>query len=243
MRALVSPIAVLSPSGFRRHLVADLALHIRVPLERGLEPHVVAVAFERLEPLLNRIRFNSDHGCQYVSYAFRQRLVDTGITASLGSDGDSFDNAMAESWFGTIKVELLYRHIWRTRHKAEMAIFRWIEGWYNPRRIQARLGWRSPLEFEAAYAADKTCRSPPPPSLHRSSVRSSKLRLTAPAGRSTIEMARPTRRMDHEERIDDPGFQLIQPPTNRGNVSDQHVCFDAVVEAVVDGVAGPERRS
>ena len=95
---------------------------------------------------------HSDHGCQYVSYAFSQRLVDTGITASLGSVGDSFDNAMAESWFGTIKVELLYRHIWRTRQEAEMAIFRWIEGWYNPRRIQARLGWRSPLEYEAAYA-------------------------------------------------------------------------------------------
>jgi putative transposase len=57
---------------------------------------------------------------------------------------------MAESWFGTIKVELLYRRIWRTRHEAQMEIFRWIEGWYNPRRIQESLGWRSPLEYEAA---------------------------------------------------------------------------------------------
>jgi putative transposase len=91
-----------------------------------------------------------DRGCQYTSYAFSQRLLDTGTTASLGSVGGSFDNAMAESWFGTIKVELLYRRIWRTRHEAEMAIFRWIEGWYNPRRLQAGLGWRSPLEYEAA---------------------------------------------------------------------------------------------
>ena len=96
---------------------------------------------------------HSDHGCQYTSYVFSQRLVDTAITASLGSVGDSFDNAMAESWFGTIKVELLYRRIWRTRQEAEMEIFRWIEGWYNPRRIQESLGWRSPLEYEAAYAA------------------------------------------------------------------------------------------
>jgi putative transposase len=96
---------------------------------------------------------HSDHGCQYTSYAFSRRLVDTGITASLGSVGDSFDNAMAESWFGTIKVELLYPRIWRTRQEAEMEIFRWIEGWYNPRRIQECLGWRSPLEYEAAYAA------------------------------------------------------------------------------------------
>jgi len=48
---------------------------------------------------------------------------------------------------------LLYRHIWRTRQEAELAILRWIERWYNPRRIQASLGWRSPLEYEAAYAA------------------------------------------------------------------------------------------
>jgi putative transposase len=96
---------------------------------------------------------HSDHGCQYTSYAFSRRLVDTGITASLGSVGDSFDNAMAESWFGTIKVELLYRRIWRTRQEAQMEIFRWIEGWYNPRRIQESLGWRSPLEYEAAYTA------------------------------------------------------------------------------------------
>ena len=60
---------------------------------------------------------------------------------------------MAESWFSTIKLELLYRRIWRTKQEAELAIFRWIEGWYNPRRIQDNLGWRSPLEYEAAYAA------------------------------------------------------------------------------------------
>jgi transposase InsO family protein len=103
--------------------------------------------------VLSRIRLNTDHGSQYTSYAFSRRLIDTGITASLGSIGDSFDNAMAESWFATIKIELLYRRIWRTRHEAQLGIFRWIESWYNPRRIQAKLGWRSPLEYEAAYAA------------------------------------------------------------------------------------------
>ena len=105
------------------------------------------------EPDGQAVIHHSDHGSQYTSYAFSRRLVDTGITASLGSIGDSFDNAMAESWFATIKIELLYRRIWRTRHEAQLEIFRWIEGWYNPRRIQAKLGWRSPLEYEAAYAA------------------------------------------------------------------------------------------
>jgi len=96
---------------------------------------------------------HSDHGSQYTSFKFSQRLVDTGITASLGSVGDSFDNAMAESWFGTIKIELIYRKVWRSRHDAELAIFRWIEGWYNQRRIQQALGWRSPVEYENAHYA------------------------------------------------------------------------------------------
>jgi transposase InsO family protein len=65
---------------------------------------------------------HSDHGSQYTSFAFSQRLADTGITASLGSIGDSFDNGMAESWFGTI-----YRRIWRTRHEAE---------WQSPRTVK-----------------------------------------------------------------------------------------------------------
>jgi putative transposase len=60
---------------------------------------------------------------------------------------------MAESFFGTIKVELVYRHVWRSRHDAELGIFRRIEGWYNPRRIQRALGWRTPLEYEQAYRA------------------------------------------------------------------------------------------
>jgi Integrase core domain len=124
------------------------------------------------------------------------------------------NNAMAESWFSTIKVELLYRRIWRTKQKAELAIFRWIEGWYNPRRIQDNLGWRTPWNTKPPTRPDTTCRSPPPPRMHRSSTPSSTRRLTAPAGRSRLEKAAPTRRMDHEKGIDDPGNQLI-PASNK----------------------------
>jgi transposase InsO family protein len=91
---------------------------------------------------------HSDRGAQYTSFGFSQRLTEAGIAPSLGSVGDSFDNAMAESWFGTIKIELIYRRVWRSRHDAELGIFAWIEGWYNPRRIQQALGWRSPNEYE-----------------------------------------------------------------------------------------------
>ncbi len=90
---------------------------------------------------------------QYTSFAFSQRLIEAGIAPSLGSVGDSFDNAMAESWFGTIKIELIYRRVWRSRHDAELGIFAWVEGWYNPRRIQRASGWRSPAEYEAGFYA------------------------------------------------------------------------------------------
>lgn len=70
---------------------------------------------------------HSDRGAQYTALRFSQRLADAGVAASMGSTGDSYDNAMAESFFGTIKAELLYRQHWVTRHEADMAIFDWIE--------------------------------------------------------------------------------------------------------------------
>lgn len=60
---------------------------------------------------------------------------------------------MAESFFSTIKTELIYRHSWNTRHEAELAIFAWVEGWYNPERIMQALDMRSPDEYEAAFYA------------------------------------------------------------------------------------------
>jgi putative transposase len=95
-------------------------------------------------------------GAQYTLLRFTQRLADAGVAPSTGSVGDSYDNAVAESFFGTLKTELLYRHSWASRHDAELAIFAWIEGWYNPERIIAGLGMRSPDEYEAAFYADNT---------------------------------------------------------------------------------------
>ena len=69
----------------------------------------------------------------------------------MGSTGDAYDNAMMESFFGTLKIELIDRRRWPTRGEAEIALLSYIEGWYNPRRLQEALGWRSPLEYEAAH--------------------------------------------------------------------------------------------
>jgi transposase InsO family protein len=72
----------------------------------------------------------------------------------MGSVADAYDNAMVESFFGTFRIELAFRFSWLTRHAADMAIFEWLETWYNPRRIQKALGWRSPAEFEADHLTD-----------------------------------------------------------------------------------------
>ncbi|WP_081485395.1 IS3 family transposase [Mycobacterium xenopi] len=98
---------------------------------------------------------HSDKGCQYTSVSFTQRLLDAGIAPSTGGVGDSFDNALAENLWSTIKVELIYwpATTFATRAQAQAALFRYIDGWYNPRRIQAGLGGLSPDRYEAAWQA------------------------------------------------------------------------------------------
>lgn len=94
---------------------------------------------------------HSDRGSTYTAIRFANRLADNGIAQSMGSVGDSYDNALMENFFSTLKTELVYRPAWRTRDEAENALFAYIDGWYNSQRIQKKLGWRSPAEFEASY--------------------------------------------------------------------------------------------
>jgi putative transposase len=100
---------------------------------------------------------HSDKGCQYTSLRFTQRLLDAGIAPSTGSVGDSFDNSLAENLWSTIKIELIYwpARTFATRAEAQHALFRYIDGWYNPRRIQAGLGGLSPDEYETAWHAQQ----------------------------------------------------------------------------------------
>lgn len=69
----------------------------------------------------------------------------------MGSVGDSHDNALMENFFSRLKTELVYRTAWRTRDQAENALFAYIDGWYNTRRIQRRLGYLSPYEYEILH--------------------------------------------------------------------------------------------
>lgn len=91
---------------------------------------------------------HSDRGSQYTSADFTDALVDHGLLASLGSVGDAYDNAMAESFVDTFKTELVADRVWRTRSALELAIVEWV-GWYNHRRLHSSLGDVPPSEFEA----------------------------------------------------------------------------------------------
>ncbi|WP_170990705.1 IS3 family transposase [Herbidospora galbida] len=97
--------------------------------------------------------FHSDRGCQYTSAAYAQLAQRLGVRLSVGRRGQCWDNALAESFFATIKSELLEEHRWPTRAAARSAIFEFIESWYNLHRLHSSLGYRSPAEFEAAATA------------------------------------------------------------------------------------------
>ena len=94
---------------------------------------------------------HSDRGSQYTSYAFGKRCREAGIMPSMGSVGDAYDNAMAESFFATLEREVLNRRRFKSQAEARMAIFEWIEGWYNPHRRHSGLGYRSPVNYERAH--------------------------------------------------------------------------------------------
>ena len=98
--------------------------------------------------LLDGCVHHSDAGSQYTSIRYTDRLADAGLTASIGTIGDSYDNAMAEALNGTFKAELIELHgPWRTRHQLEIAIIEWID-WYNHRRLHSEIGDIPPAEHE-----------------------------------------------------------------------------------------------
>jgi putative transposase len=94
---------------------------------------------------------HSDAGSQYVSYAFQQELDDHGVLASIGSVGDAYDNAMAESFVDSFKTELIRDRVWRTRSQLELAIVEYV-AWFNDRRLHGSLDDLPPAEFETLYA-------------------------------------------------------------------------------------------
>jgi putative transposase len=95
---------------------------------------------------------HSDQGSQYTSLEFGKRCKALGVRPSIGSVGDAYDNAMAESFFASLECELLDRKVPKTHTQARLALFTYIEGWYNPRCRHGALGQISPANFETKHA-------------------------------------------------------------------------------------------
>jgi putative transposase len=91
---------------------------------------------------------HADHGTQYTSWAFGQRLRAAGLLASMGTVGDALDNAVAESFFATLQTELLDRHVWTSRRQLARGIFDYIETFYNPVRRHSYCGYLSPADYD-----------------------------------------------------------------------------------------------
>ena len=138
--------------GFSRMVVGwSIADHMRAELVVD----ALQMAAWRRQPAPNQTVAHSDHGSQYTSWAFGRRLRAAGLLGSMGSIGDCFDNSVVESFFGTLQVELLDQTRWQSREQLALAVFEWIEAWYNPRRRHSYCSMLSPADYEAAHRAGR----------------------------------------------------------------------------------------
>lgn len=139
-------LAIILDAFSRRVVGWALADHLRTEL--ATDALQMALASRRPQPGLIH---HSDRGGQYLSAIYIGQLAEHGIASSVGRPGTCWDNAVPESFFATLKTELLYRATWPTRQHAKTAIFQYLESFYNRRRLHSALGYRSPTDFEADY--------------------------------------------------------------------------------------------
>ena len=136
-------LAVVLDAWSRKVVGWSMANHLRAELV--LDAMEMAVGQRRPKDVIH----HSDQGSQYTSLAFGKRCGEAGVRPSIGSVGDAYDNAMAESFFSTLEAELLSRRRFTSQTEARMVCFSTIEGWYNPVRLHSSLGYRSPIAYEA----------------------------------------------------------------------------------------------
>jgi putative transposase len=142
-------LAVVLDAWSRRVVGWSIADHIR----SELVVDALQMAIWRRRPPEGSTIAHSDHGSQYTSWAFGRRLRAAGLLGSMGTIGDCYDNSVAESFFGTLQLELLDEHRWTSREHLALALFDWIESWYNPRRRHSYCEMLSPVDYEAANVA------------------------------------------------------------------------------------------
>ena len=136
-------LAVLLDAHSRRVVGWAMAEHLRAEL--ALDVLALALRVRRPPPGLVH---HTDRGCQYTAAAYQQALAARGVTALMSRAGDCYDNAVAESFFATLKAELIDARTWPTRTAARTAIFEWLEVWYNRQRRHSAPNYRPPVIFE-----------------------------------------------------------------------------------------------
>src|SRR5439155_16084014 len=140
-------LAVVLDAFSRRIVGWAMANHLKTELV--LEALNMAVGRRRPNDVIH----HSDQGCQYTSIAFGSRCREAGVRPSMGSVGDAYDNAMCESFFATLECELLDRQRFPSQTEARIAVFDFIEGWYNTHRRHSALDYASPIDYERRHAA------------------------------------------------------------------------------------------
>jgi transposase InsO family protein len=120
-------------------------------MDRELVRTALAMAVERRHPSSGLIH-HSDRGCQYASWDYQRALLERSIVCSMSRKGNCYDNAVVESFFSTLKIELVYRMVFADRDQARSALFDYIEMFYNAQRRHSALGYLSPAEFERRWS-------------------------------------------------------------------------------------------
>jgi putative transposase len=138
-------LAVVLDAWSRRIVGWAMATHLRTELVLD----ALNMAITQRRPV--NVIHHSDQGCQYTSVAFGKRCREADVRPSMGSVGDAYDNAMCESFFASLECELLQRTKLKTQTEARMAVFQYIEGWYNPRRRHSGLDYQSPISYEKKH--------------------------------------------------------------------------------------------
>ena len=141
-------LAVVIDAWSRRVIGWSIADHLRTELVVD----ALDMACWRRKPPPDEVIHHADHGTQYTSWAFGQRLREAGLLGSMGTVGDALDNALAESFFGTLQLEVLDRRTWETRRELAQAIFEYIEAFYNPERRHSSINYLSPIDYETYHA-------------------------------------------------------------------------------------------
>ena len=136
-------LAVILDAYSRKVVGWAMADHLRTELATA----ALTMALTTRQPPSGLIQ-HTDRGVQYTSTAYGELLAAHQVRQSVGRPATCWDNSVAESFFATLKTELIYRHVWPTRRQAELAVFEFIAGWYNQHRRHSTLGYSSPAEVE-----------------------------------------------------------------------------------------------